>query len=104
MLERQTWMTDRFGAECQTPVTTEEWFKALGALDGSDDEHNSVSLTDDDGWNLEFTSGWVLLENVAEDGEEVGRLSWENKLVAIQVASEFLSGDFDSLFAHSWTL
>lgn len=103
MEERTVWLTDKYGAERKTPVTTEELFTLLDSLTEDEEEHNSISLTDSNGWNLEFTPRWVLLENVEDDGEELGSISWTNKLVAIQVASEFLSDNFEALLAHDWT-
>lgn len=99
---RNVWFTDANGAEVDGDVSIERLRHLLLALDGSDEEHATVSVTDSDEWNLEFSIGSVLLENVGPGGEEVGVLPLSGVSDALLVAGELIAGDFAALRARPW--
>jgi hypothetical protein len=102
MSQRQVWFTDANGAEVEGEVSLERLDALVAGLELADGEHASVSVTDSDGWNLEYRLGEVVLERVGEGGEEVGSLNLESAEDAREIAAQFLAGDFEALRAHGW--
>ena len=100
--ERSVWLTDMNGAMIEDDRLIERFAVLYDALPGSDEEHTTLSVTDSDEWNLEFTAGSVLLENVGQGGEEVGSLMVTDRSQAVAIVSEFLVGDFGALRGRPW--
>lgn len=101
MTERRVWSTDRYGA--QYDVVTLDGFRRLLAavtIGDGDGEHSSVSLTDSDGWNLEYRPDRVLFENV--EGEEVGSLHGLTGREKLEIAGLFLQGDLAGVRDRRW--
>jgi hypothetical protein len=103
--QRRVWLLDRYGAEIETDVTVEHVGRLLDsiAVDDGDDEHRSVSVADQDAWNLEYYPDSVLLENVEADGGEVGSIRGLSRDERLALAADFLAGDFAALRARDWT-
>jgi len=95
--------TDRYGAQEDDDITLDrlaELLATIAVYDG-DDEHRSISVSDSDAWNLEFYPDRVLFEN-SEVGEEVGSLRGLSDRERLDIADEFIRGDFAALRARPW--
>ena len=96
------WLTDRFGVQIDD-VDVEQLSQLLDSIGVDDDtEHASVSLTDADGWNLEFYPDRVLFENVGEDGEPVGVILGSDREERLEMGREFLAGALPVLRTRPW--
>jgi len=96
--------TDRYGAQEDDDITLDrlaELLATIAVYDG-DDEHRSISVSDSDAWNLEFYLDWVLFENSEVGGEEVGSLRGLSDRERLDIADEFIRGDFAALRARPW--
>ncbi|PVE69274.1 hypothetical protein DC432_11340 [Microbacterium testaceum] len=96
--------TDRYGAQDRDDIALDrlaELLATIAVFDG-DDEHRSISVSDSDAWNLEFYPDWLLFENVEVGGGEVGRLRGLSDKERLEIADEFIRGDFDALRARPW--
>ncbi|MEX8057039.1 hypothetical protein [Microbacterium sp. 16-032] len=96
--------TDRYGAEEHHDTTLDrlaELLATIAVYDG-DDEHRSISVSDSDAWNLEFYPDWLLFENVEVGGREVGRLRGLSDKERLDIADEFIRGDFSALRERPW--
>jgi hypothetical protein len=96
--------TDRYGAEEHDDITLDRLAELLAtiAVHDGDDEHRSISVSDSDAWNLEFYPDWLLFENVEVGGREVGRLRGLSDKERLDIADEFIRGDFEALRARPW--
>lgn len=103
MTERAVRLTDRYGVSSSDDVTIDRLADLLGAIEvpDGDDEHATVSLTDEDAWNLAFSRTSVLFENV--EGDEVGVLRDLTRDERLAIGAEFLAGDFEALRARAWS-
>ena len=100
------WFTDRYGAEEESDITVDHFSRLLTTIssEDGDDEHRSISITDEHEWNLEFyPDGRVLFENVGPDGGEEGELRDLPRQELLTIADDFLRGDFDGLRARAWS-
>jgi len=98
------WLTDRWGADVDDtdPATVARLLDSL--VDDADaDEHGSVSVADEDGWNLEFYRDHVLFENVERETQErVGTLSDVSRDDRLRLARLLIDGDLDTLREQGW--
>lgn len=96
------WLTDRYGTRLGGPVTVEGVSRLLDTIaspDG-DAEHRTISLTDEDGWNLAFGRDRVLFENV--EGDEVRSATLPDRSTALAIATEFIDGASAGLHGRPW--
>lgn len=101
---RLVYFTDREGRETSEDLTDAAVLALLAGLSAcTDDEAEpcAVSITDSDEWNLEFESHRVTFENV-ETAEEVGSLSDLPMSDFVDIAREFIDGDFVALRSRGW--
>jgi len=96
--------TDRYGAEEHDDITLDRLAELLAtiAVYDADDEHRSISASDSDARNLEFYPDWLLFENVEVGGSKVGRLRGLSDKERLDIADEFIRGDFEALRARPW--
>ncbi|MFN8197387.1 MAG: hypothetical protein U0R72_03530 [Nakamurella multipartita] len=107
--DRTIWLTDRYGAFSRKSRAARDDDATLAqlsvlldtiAVDDGDEEHRTVSLTDEHEWNLEFRPDRVLLENVGDEGDEVGALRDLDRAEQLAIARDFLTGGADALRGH----
>ncbi len=119
MNDRTIWLTDRYGAQqngaqqngaqkngARDDAATLAQLSVLLdtiAVEDGDEEHRTVSLTDEHEWNLEFRPGRVLLENVGDEGDEVGVLRDLDRAEQLAIARDFLTGGADALRGRDWS-
>ncbi|MDJ1114604.1 hypothetical protein [Microbacterium dauci] len=99
---RAVWLVDRNGASITEDVTGERFDALVDTLGGDDVEHASISLSDEDGWNLEVYANAISLENVEPGGDEIGTIRGADRATLRAIADEFLAGDFDALQGREW--
>lgn len=102
MSDRQVRLTDRIGAEVDGS-SLRRLSSLLDELTPADEEHATVSRTDSDEWNLEFSADSVLFENVDVSGGEVGTLPLSSREEGLSIAEEFIRGDFEALRSRPWS-
>lgn len=100
--ERAVWFVDRVGQSISEGVTLAKFELLLASLDGSDPEHGSISVTDEDGWNLEVYPHVISFENVEPGGSVVGSIRDAKCADLIDTVREFLTGDLEALRARPW--
>jgi len=96
---RRVSFTDRYGAQQHDDITLDrlaELLAPIAVYDG-DDEHRSISVSDSEAWNLEFYPDRVLFENSEVGGEIVGSLRGLSDEEHLDIASEFMRGNFAAL-------
>ena len=102
-MSRNVWLTDRYGAQVDD-ATVPRLSELLGTIGMDDDtEHSSVSLTDEDEWNLEFYPDRVLFENVGEEGEPVGVIRGSTREDQVEMGRAFIEGRLDDLRSRNWS-
>ena len=86
-------------------ITAEHFSVLLDTIevDDGDNEHRSISLTDEHEWNLEFYHDRILFENVGATGGLVGAILMPPRFEALAIAEEFIRGDFDALHTRTWS-
>ncbi|WP_285725887.1 hypothetical protein [Psychromicrobium xiongbiense] len=99
--DRSVSLTDRWGAQTEEGVTLERFAALYDDLDSEDEEHSVVDISDDQERYVEFSLTTATLGN-AESGDDVGSLALVDRGEAIAIASEFLSGAFNSLRQRPW--
>lgn len=101
--ERRVWLVDRNGASIEDDVSLERFDALVETIQSDDDpEHASISLSDQDGWNVEVYRQTVLFENVEPGGGEVGTIHGASREELRDIAREFLDGDFEALQSRPW--
>lgn len=110
MNDRTIWLTDRYGAQQKDDARDDDATLAqlsvlldTIAVEDGDEEHRTVSLTDEHEWNLEFRPDRVLLENVGDEGDEVGVLRDLDRAEQLAIARDFLTGGADALRGRDWS-
>ena len=99
--ERAVRLTDRYGHTLRgSDVTVTRFAELFDALDSSDEEHCSLSVTDSDDWNLAVYPDFLTFENL--EGELVGRVTDPTRDDVMAIVQEFISGDFEALRVRGW--
>ena len=103
--QRHVWFTDRYGAGGDDDVSLARFSQLLDTIkeDDGDNEHRSISVSDENEWNLEFYPGSVLFENVGEDGGEVGTLFGLSDSDLLSLAQQFIDGHLEAVRAWNWS-
>lgn len=94
-------VTDTWGAATNDDVTIELFEALYEELGGPERDNDLITLSDDDGWKLEFSRGSVRYQN-SEAAGEVGALNLADRDEALAVADDFIRGDLEALLGRSW--
>ncbi len=98
------YLIDRWGAQVDD-VSEASIRRLLGELvdDVNAEEYGTVSVSDTDGWNLEFGIDDVVFENVEADGVgRVGRLQGLSDDARVELALLLVRGDLDAVRSQGW--
>lgn len=99
--ERAVRLTDRYGHTLRgSDVTVGKFAELFDALDSSDEEHRSLSVTDSDEWNLAVYPDFLTFENL--EGELVGQVADPTRDEVLTIVGDFISGDLDAVRARGW--
>lgn len=102
MTERSVWLTDRLGAQQDDPATLAGFGEAYDeAAAAGDLEHSTISLNDEDEWNLDATGSTVTYQHL-ESSEPVGSLHGLARDEVLALAEAFIKGDRELLEAQPW--
>lgn len=99
---RAVWLVDRNGASITDDVSVERFDALVDTLVGDDVEHASISLSDEDGWNLEVYAHAISFENVEPGGDVVGTIRGGDRAMLRAICQEFLVGDVAALRERPW--
>jgi hypothetical protein len=97
------WLTTRDG-ETIDDVSPGAVTQLVGSVFGiNDPEHGSVSVTTEDGWNLEFYADSVPFENVETDTGEIGWLRGLTFEQRVELALQLVRGELGLVRARPWS-
>ena len=100
-IDREVWLTDRWGVQWEDDVSVERFAELFDDLDVDDDEHSVVAINDEHEWYVEFSLTTVTFGNAEADADE-GTVAPADRDDALAIAAEFLGGDLELLRRRPW--
>ncbi len=95
------WFIDRWGAQWDDDIPLERFTELFDELAADDDEPCVVDITDEHGWNVEFSLTRVRFGD-DEGAVEEGSLVPADRADVLAIAAQFLNGDFEALRQRPW--